>query len=143
MQLPHTREKEEEAPSLVRCSQHMCPIRVHWHVKQSYRQYWRVKITITNMNFVKNYSDWNLVVLHPNLQSVTQVFSFNYHSFNQYGNISKSNKIPIIYFQNHINFDHFVEIVVVSRFLVSTIRKFYVNVNTHITFIDKQYYILV
>ncbi|XP_030478181.1 COBRA-like protein 6 [Cannabis sativa] len=82
--------KEDKRSSLVRCSEHMCPIRVHWHVKQSYREYWRVKITITNMNFAKNYSHWNLLVLHPNLQSLTQVFSFNYRSLNQYGNINDS-----------------------------------------------------
>lgn len=73
----------------------MCPIRVHWHVKQSYKEYWRVKITITNLNFVKNYSSWSLVVQHPNLRSVTQLFSFNYHPLNTYGNISKFNKPKI------------------------------------------------
>lgn len=66
-----------------------CPTQVHWHVKQSYKEYWRVKITITNLNFVKNYSMWNLVVLHPNLKNVTQVFSFNYQPLNSYANISK------------------------------------------------------
>ncbi|XP_062080306.1 COBRA-like protein 6 [Humulus lupulus] len=90
LQLPHSRDKEEKWSDLVRCSEHLCPIRVHWHVKQSYREYWRVKITITNMNFFKNYSHWNLVVLHPNLQSLTQVFSFNYRSLNHYGNINDS-----------------------------------------------------
>ncbi|KAJ7978535.1 COBRA-like protein [Quillaja saponaria] len=68
----------EEPPKLVQCSAHMCPVRVHWHIKQSYKDYWRTKITITNLNFVKNYSQWNLVVEHPNLQNVTQIFSFNY-----------------------------------------------------------------
>jgi hypothetical protein len=75
---------------VVRCSHHMCPIRVHWHVKQSYREYWRVKITITNLNIMKNYSQWNLVVLHPNLRSLTQVFSFNYQPLPTDGNFSKS-----------------------------------------------------
>ncbi len=87
---PHA--NDEEPQPLVRCSNHMCPIRVHWHVKESYREYWRVKITITNLNFVKNYSQWNLVVLHPNLRNVTRVFSFNYQPLNPYGNISKSNQ---------------------------------------------------
>ncbi|KAE8009030.1 hypothetical protein FH972_005488 [Carpinus fangiana] len=86
LELPHA--NEEEPQPLVRCSKHMCPIRVHWHVKQSYREYWRVKITITNLNFVKNYSKWNLVVLHPNFRNVTQVFSFNYHPLSPYGNIN-------------------------------------------------------
>ncbi|TXG55902.1 hypothetical protein EZV62_017215 [Acer yangbiense] len=62
----------------------MCLIRVHWHVKQSYKEYWRVKITVTNLNVMRNYSQRNTVVLHPNLQSVTQVFSFNYKPLNQY-----------------------------------------------------------
>lgn len=84
-----------QQPDLVRCSRHMCPIRVHWHVKTSYREYWRVKITVTNLNLVKNYSAWNLVVLHPNLQSITQVFSFNYRSLNEHGTISKWNHIPL------------------------------------------------
>lgn len=74
----------------------MCPVRVHWHVKQSYTQYWRVKITITNLNLVQNYSQWNLVALHPNLQSVTQVFSFNYKPLNQYGYISKFKSICLL-----------------------------------------------
>ncbi|KAJ7968035.1 COBRA-like protein [Quillaja saponaria] len=86
LQLPH--DTEQDLQPLVRCSQHMCPIRVHWHIKESYREYWRVKITITNLNFVKNYSQWNLVVVHPNLQSIEQIFSFNYKSLDQYGNIN-------------------------------------------------------
>ncbi|XP_057428485.1 COBRA-like protein 1 isoform X2 [Lotus japonicus] len=73
---------------VVQCTNHMCPIRVHWHVKQSYKEYWRVKITITNLNFVRNYSHWNLVVLHPNLRNITQVFSFNYESLPSYGNLN-------------------------------------------------------
>ena len=32
-------------------------------VKQSYREYWRVKITGTNFNCAKNYCQWNLVML--------------------------------------------------------------------------------
>ncbi|XP_048231909.1 COBRA-like protein 6 [Ricinus communis] len=80
----------EEPPPVVRCSQHMCPIRVHWHVKQSYKQYWRVKMTVTNLNIMRNYSQWNLVVLHPNLESLTQVFSFNYAPLSQYGHINDS-----------------------------------------------------
>ncbi|CAI9103801.1 OLC1v1002359C1 [Oldenlandia corymbosa var. corymbosa] len=81
LQLHHN----EEPQPVVRCTPHMCPIRIHWHVMLSYKQYWRVKLTITNLNFVKNYTDWNLVVLHPNLKKVTRVFSFNYKPINQYG----------------------------------------------------------
>ncbi|XP_042033942.1 COBRA-like protein 7 isoform X2 [Salvia splendens] len=28
---------------VVQCTSHMCPIMVHWHIKQSYTHYWRVK----------------------------------------------------------------------------------------------------
>ncbi|KAB1997493.1 hypothetical protein ES319_D12G028300v1 [Gossypium barbadense] len=88
--LQQVKDPNQEPPSIVRCTQHMCPIRVHWHVKQSYKEYWRVKITVNNLNILKNYSGWNLVALHPNLKSLTQVFSFNYHPLNQYGHINDS-----------------------------------------------------
>uniref|UniRef100_A0A0E0KJ61 COBRA-like protein n=1 Tax=Oryza punctata TaxID=4537 RepID=A0A0E0KJ61_ORYPU len=29
---------------LVQCTSHMCPIRIHWHVKLNYKEYWRVKL---------------------------------------------------------------------------------------------------
>ena len=74
---------------LVRCTRHMCPIRVHWHVKLNYKEYWRVKVTVTNFNYGMNYSDWNLVVQHPNFDNLTQLFSFNYKAITPYGSISK------------------------------------------------------
>ncbi|EXB93486.1 hypothetical protein L484_006961 [Morus notabilis] len=89
LELPHTGEREEEQVSpFVRCSKHMCPIRVHWHIKQNYRQYWRVRMTLTNLNYINNYSHWNLVALHPNFRNVIQVFSFNYRPLNQNGNFN-------------------------------------------------------
>ena len=74
---------------LVQCTRHMCPIRVHWHVKLNYKDYWRVKVTITNFNYRMNYSEWNLVVQHPNFDNLTELFSFNYKSLTPYGDISK------------------------------------------------------
>ncbi|KMZ61397.1 COBRA-like protein 4 [Zostera marina] len=73
---------------LVQCTRHMCPIKVHWHIKESYKQYWRVKITITNFNYGMNYSQWNIVAQHPNFNNLTQLFSFNYKSLIPYGSIS-------------------------------------------------------
>lgn len=81
-------EKNDYKP-LVRCTKHMCPIRVHWHVKTNYKAYWRVKITITNFNYRMNYSQWNLVVQHPNFENLTQIFSFNYAPLVPYGPISE------------------------------------------------------
>ncbi|OMP05479.1 hypothetical protein CCACVL1_01880 [Corchorus capsularis] len=63
---------------LLQCTKHMCPIQVHWHVKVNYRKYWRVKISITNFYYRMNYSHWNLVVQHPNLNNVIQVDNFTY-----------------------------------------------------------------
>ncbi|KAF8377022.1 hypothetical protein HHK36_030394 [Tetracentron sinense] len=48
------------SPPVVRYTLHRSPIRVHWHVKTSYKGHWRAKVTIWNFNNVKNYSHWNL-----------------------------------------------------------------------------------
>lgn len=85
---------------LVQCTGHMCPIRVHWHVKINYKEYWRVKITITNFNYMMNYTNWNLVVQHPNFDNLTQIFSFNYQSINPYGTISRIDSLFTSYYQS-------------------------------------------
>ncbi|RAL40830.1 unnamed protein product [Cuscuta campestris] len=79
--------RKDNSP-LLQCTQHMCPIRVHWHVKINYKEYWRVKISITNFNYRMNYTMWTLVVQHPNLNNVTQVFSFDYKPLITYGSIN-------------------------------------------------------
>ncbi|XP_040974099.1 COBRA-like protein 5 [Gossypium hirsutum] len=87
--LSHVRDSERSTllkPNLVmdgetqllQCTQHMCPIQVHWHFKVNYKKHWRVKISITNFNYWLNYSHWNLVVQHPNLNNVTHVNNFTY-----------------------------------------------------------------
>lgn len=88
LQLPNGDGGSTTSPAVL-CTPHMCPIRVHWHVKESYREYWRVKVTITNFNMYSNYSDWNLVIQHPNFRSILQIFSFNYLPLVQYGEISE------------------------------------------------------
>ncbi|KAJ3673089.1 hypothetical protein LUZ60_006463 [Juncus effusus] len=79
--------KSTNAP-LVQCTSHMCPIRVHWHVKLNYQEYWRVKVAITNFNYRMNYSQWNLVAQHPNFNNLSLVYSFMHKSLNPYGNIN-------------------------------------------------------
>ncbi|KAI5079474.1 hypothetical protein GOP47_0004953 [Adiantum capillus-veneris] len=69
----------------IHCTKDMCPVRLHWHVKQNYKDYWRVKLTISNRNYAQNYSQWNAVVQHPNFDNLTEVFSFTYKSLNPYG----------------------------------------------------------
>ncbi|XP_020592413.1 COBRA-like protein 1 [Phalaenopsis equestris] len=76
-------DKSSFAP-LVQCTSHMCPIRIHWHVKLNYVEYWRVKITITNFNYRMNYTQWNFVAQHPNFNNLTEIFSFNYKSLTPY-----------------------------------------------------------
>ncbi|XP_050907566.1 COBRA-like protein 1 isoform X1 [Lathyrus oleraceus] len=85
---------------LVRCTSHMCPIRVHWHIKLNYKLYWRVKVTITNFNYRMNHSNWNLVVQHPNFDNLTQIFSFNYKSINPYGLINDTALLYGVKFYN-------------------------------------------
>ncbi|CAN1296803.1 Protein COBRA [Linum perenne] len=75
---------KQDLTPLVQCTKHMCPIRIHWHVKLNYKEYWRVKVTITNFNYRMNYTQWNLVVQHPNFDNLTQLFSFNYKSLTPY-----------------------------------------------------------
>lgn len=69
----------------IHCTNDMCPIRLHWHVKQNYQSYWRVKLTVSNRNYAWNYSQWNVVVQHPNFDNLTEVFSFTYKSLTPYG----------------------------------------------------------
>lgn len=59
-------------------------------MKINYKEYWRVKITVTNFNYRVNYTQWTLVAQHPNLNNVTQVFSFDYKPLLPYQSISKS-----------------------------------------------------
>lgn len=70
-------------------SQHMCPVRVHWHVKENYKSYWRVRITITNFNYNLNYTKWTLVAQHPNLNNFAKVNSFIYKPLLLYESLSK------------------------------------------------------
>jgi hypothetical protein len=82
----HTPKRDNEP--LLQCTHHMCPIRVHWHVKTNYKDYWRVKMAVTNFNYRLNYSLWTLAVQHPNLNNVTQVFSFDYKPLLPYESIN-------------------------------------------------------
>ncbi|KAK0586802.1 hypothetical protein LWI29_012566 [Acer saccharum] len=89
------------APS-IQCTQHMCPIRVHWHVKLNYKEYWRVKISVTNFNYQVNYTQWTLVVQHPNLNNVTQVFSFAYKPLVPYRSTNDSGMFYGLKFFNDV-----------------------------------------
>ncbi|XP_057791831.1 COBRA-like protein 1 isoform X2 [Salvia miltiorrhiza] len=86
----------------LQCTNHMCPVRVHWHVKLNYKDYWRVKITITNFNYARNYTQWNLVVQHPNLSNLTQIFSFNYEPLTPYGSINDTGMLWGVEFYNDL-----------------------------------------
>lgn len=73
---------------LFQCSEHMCLTRVHWHVMANYKQYWRVKLTITNFKYM-NFSHWNILIQHPAVENLARVFNFNYTTLSRYGKISK------------------------------------------------------
>lgn len=87
--MPGINTPSKDNSPLLQCTHHMCPIRVHWHVKINYKEYWRAKIAITNFNYRMNYTQWTLVVQHPNLDNVTEVFSFEYMPLVPYPSISK------------------------------------------------------
>ncbi|KAK3128895.1 hypothetical protein QOZ80_6BG0467930 [Eleusine coracana subsp. coracana] len=70
---------------LIQCTSHMCPIRINWHVEYNNQAYWRARITITNFNFNMNYTQWNLVVQHPNFDNITQLVGLNYKPLTPYG----------------------------------------------------------
>jgi hypothetical protein len=75
----------QSSPDMLFCTNDMCPVKVHWHIKLNYQEYWRVKITITNRDITRNYTLWNLVVMHPNFQNFTEAFSFSYKPLNPFG----------------------------------------------------------
>lgn len=62
---------------VLQCTDHMCPLRVHWHIKNNYVDHWRVKMTISNYNYGKNYSNWNVLVQHPSFGQPSTSYSFN------------------------------------------------------------------
>jgi len=84
-----TRKSDIAPKPLLQCTRHLCPVRVHWHIKDNYKDYWRVKIAIINFKYRLNYTQWGLVVQHPNLSNVTQVYSFEYMPLLPYEAISK------------------------------------------------------
>ncbi|MCH88880.1 protein COBRA-like, partial [Trifolium medium] len=47
-----------------------------------------------------NYSNWNLVVQHPNFDNLTQLFSFDYKSLNPYGSINDTAMLWGVKFYN-------------------------------------------
>ncbi|XP_051146952.1 COBRA-like protein 1 [Andrographis paniculata] len=71
--IPYTLAKAD----LVRCTDHMCPLRIHWHVKNNYLSHWRVKLTVSNYHYRRNYTDWNVLVQHPGFGQPSTAFSFN------------------------------------------------------------------
>ncbi|KAJ9677241.1 hypothetical protein PVL29_022312 [Vitis rotundifolia] len=88
----------EDAELMLKCTQHMCPIRVHWHVKANYKEYWRVKIAITNFNYIQ----WTLLLQHPNLNNVAQVYSFVYKPLVPYKSINDTGIFYGIKYSNDI-----------------------------------------
>ncbi|KAL7257459.1 hypothetical protein ACSBR1_003703 [Camellia fascicularis] len=74
---PVTQSDLASNPDMVQCTDHMCPLRVHWHLRNNYKDQWRVKLTISNYNYGRSYSDWNVVVQHPGFSQSATTYSFN------------------------------------------------------------------
>ncbi|MBA0771713.1 hypothetical protein Gotri_007195, partial [Gossypium trilobum] len=62
---------------IVQCTDHMCPVRIHWHIMTNYVTHWKVKLTISNYNYDRNYSNWNVLIQHPGFSQSTTAYSFN------------------------------------------------------------------
>lgn len=62
---------------LVECTDHMCPLRIHWHIKNNYVSHWKVKVTVSNYHYGRNYSDWNVVIQHPGFGQPSASSGFN------------------------------------------------------------------
>ncbi|OWM90363.1 COBRA-like protein 5 [Punica granatum] len=84
----------------LQCTQQRCPIQVHWHFKANYKEYWRVKITITNFNYGMNYTHWTLVAQHSNLAIISRVYNFEYEPLNTYGSITDTGMFYGIKYHN-------------------------------------------
>lgn len=69
----------------VECSPDGCPIGIHYHLKVNYETHWRSKITIINRSLWDNHTDWNIVVEHPGMGNITDVFSWQAKSIVPYG----------------------------------------------------------
>eukprot|EP00850_Spirogloea_muscicola_P020057 SM000206S06266 [mRNA] locus=s206:97908:100662:+ [translate_table: standard] len=76
--------KKTAVSSQLQCSRDGCPINIHYHIKTNYREYWRAKVTIINRNMDSNYTDWNLVLEHPNFSNFTQASSFELAQYMPY-----------------------------------------------------------
>ncbi|RLN41134.1 hypothetical protein C2845_PM01G18060 [Panicum miliaceum] len=99
---PGVNTPRKDGQALLQCTPHMCPIRVHWHIKLNYKDYWRAKIAITNFNYRMNYTQWTLVAQHPNLDNVTEVFSFQYKPLLPYGAINDTGMFYGLKFYNDL-----------------------------------------
>ncbi|KAJ9140574.1 hypothetical protein P3X46_031206 [Hevea brasiliensis] len=90
MSQPKISSVVESNTPVLQCTEHTCPIRVHWHVKSNYKEYWSVKISITNFNYWMNYTQWTLVAQHPNLNNITKVYKFVYKPLMLYNSLNET-----------------------------------------------------
>uniref|UniRef100_A0A0D3HF83 COBRA-like protein n=1 Tax=Oryza barthii TaxID=65489 RepID=A0A0D3HF83_9ORYZ len=72
---------------LLQCTSHMCPVKINWHLMLKDKEHYRVKITVTNLNYRMNFTEWNLVVQYHPILDITQISGFNYKSI-QVGKIN-------------------------------------------------------
>lgn len=68
----------------------------------TYKEYWRVKIAITNFIYKMNYTQWTPLLQHPNLNIVAQVYSFVYMPLVPYKSINDTGIFYGIKYYNDI-----------------------------------------
>ncbi|PON54955.1 COBRA-like protein [Trema orientale] len=76
--------------SKIECTDHMCPVNINWHVMSKVEENHerKIRVTISNLNYARNYPDWIVLVEHPALGYSTGVIHAN-HRFLSSSNYRK------------------------------------------------------
>ncbi|KAI3446196.1 hypothetical protein Pfo_002861 [Paulownia fortunei] len=64
-------------PTITQCPSCSCGCRIADQLATTCISHWRVKLTISNYHYGRNYSDWNVLVQHPGFGQPSSAFSFN------------------------------------------------------------------
>lgn len=77
-----SRKGHDKLVSKIECTDHMCPVNINWHVTSKVKQNHQreIRVAVSNLNYVRNYPDWIMLVEHQALSYSTRVIHAN-HKF--------------------------------------------------------------
>ncbi|KAF4404702.1 hypothetical protein G4B88_006088 [Cannabis sativa] len=84
-------KRHDRLVSKIECTKHMCPVNINWQVINHQR---KVRVTISNLNYAKNYQDWIMLAEHPAFDNSTTLLHAN-HKF--LSPKSYSNKMEVVW----------------------------------------------